>query len=253
MVWQLDAYCHMPTGQMNQKEAYGQDAESGVELRKKFKRATISGGSLRGARYSDLPDSDIRKYSKGYRGDPRFVQYCKQFVSLDESPIQEGTRVSPGPSSSEISSVKKFFRLMDGIGNRIKQFVQERFRGRWFSFGLLSCFLCIVISRPAFGRLCGRVFSLILRLCLRRIVGLISIVIDSVLEETAAQLEEALMTPPETIPTRDVPNHTGHPSTNSFSQLLMNGLCVVLGSLLHRTFQHAAQPVHPQHPWLAGN
>ena len=221
-----------------------------MELRKKFRRATVSGGSLRGARYSDLPDSDIRKYSKGYRGDPRFVQYCKQFVSLElvnKSPIQEGTREILDSNSSETSSVKKMFRLMESIGNRIKQFVQERFRGRWFSFGILSCFLCIVISRPAFGRLCGRVFSLILRLCLRRIVGLISIVIDSVLEETAVQLEEALMTPPETIPTREVPNHIGHPPTNSFSQLLMNGLCVVLGSLLHRTFQHAAQPVHPQH------
>ena len=52
--------------------ASGLGAEDGAALKKKFKRAVITGGTYRGARYSDLADADVRKAAKGYRGDPRF-------------------------------------------------------------------------------------------------------------------------------------------------------------------------------------
>lgn len=236
---------------MNQKEASGQGADSGAAFRKKFKRAVISGGSLRGARYSDLPDSDIRKYSKGYKGDPRFVQYCKQFVSselVSESSAPVEAQDTSTLFLAEPKTSKKSMLWMEAFVNGLKNFVRDYCRGRWFSFGVLTCFLFIVITRPAFGRLCGRIFSLILRLCFRRVVGLLSVIIDSVLEETAVHLEEALTTSPETTSTRDTPNFVVQTSQNSFSQFLLNGLCVLLGSLLHRTFQRAAPAVHPTHP-----
>ena len=211
----------------------------------------ISGGSLRGARYSDLPDSDIRKYSKGYRGDPRFVQYCKQFVSLelvDESSAPAEKQNPSTPDSEETKFFKKGAMWWEGFIDSLRRIVRDYCRGRWFSFGIFTCFLFIVISRPAFGRLCGRVFSLILKLFFRRIVGLLSVIVDSVLEETVVHLEEALTSTAEAIPMRDTSNHGMQPSTVSFSQFLLNGLCVLLGSLLHRTFQRAAPAVHPIPP-----
>ena len=236
---------------MNPPEVSGQGADSGEALRKKFKRAIISGGSLRGARYTDLPNSDIRKYSKGYKGDPRFVQYCKQFVSLEL--VSESSAPLEAPASSTLlpadaKITKKSMLWMENLTTGMKSFVRDYCRGRWFSFGVFTCFLFIVITRPAFGRLCGRIFSLILRLCFRRVVGLLSVIIDSVLEETAVHLEEALTTLPETIPTKETPNYIIQTSQNSFSQFLLNGLCVLLGSLLHRTFQRAAPAVHPTPP-----
>ena len=236
---------------MNRKEASGLDAESGAALRKKFRRAVVAGGSLRGARYSDLPDSEIRKCSKGYRGDPRFVQYCKQFVSselVDDSCIPAPITKVSDEKQCEASTFMKGIQIPQKFLTYVGQMVQHHFRGRWLSFGFLVCFLCIVVSRPAFGRLCGRIFSLVIRMCFRRVIGLISVIIDSVLEETAIHLEEALMPSPETIPTRESPNYVMQPQTHSFSQLLMNGLCVGLGSLLHRTFQRAAPIVLPPHP-----
>ena len=129
-----------------------------------------------------------------------------------------------------------------------RRIVRDYCRGRWFSFGIFTCFLFIVISRPAFGRLCGRIFSLILKLFFRRFIGLLSVIVDSVLEETVVHLEEALTSTTEAIPMRDTSNHGMQPSTVSFSQFLLNGLCVLLGSLLHRTFQRAAPAVHPIPP-----
>lgn len=211
----------------------------------------VSGGSIRGARYSDLPDSDIRKYSKGYKGDPRFVQYCKQFVSaelIDESSTPEGAQNLPMQASTEVRPFKTSLMWLNSFGDGLRRFVRDYCRGRWFSLGIFTCFLFIVISRPAFGRLCGRIFSLILKLIFRRVIGLLSVIVDSVLEETVVQLEEALTTAPETIPIRDIPNYVVQPSTNSFSQYLLNGLCILVGSLLHRTFQRAAPTVHPVHP-----
>ncbi len=212
----------------------------------------VSGGTLRDARYSDLPDSDIRKYSKGYRGDPRFVQYCKQFVSLELVDDTGGRRLvqtSSDTSSPEVNTIMRGVQMSQKVGACIGQFVRSYFRGRWFSFGVLVACLCIVISRPAFGRLCGRVVSLILRTCLRRIIGLISVIVDSVLEETVVHLEEALMTSPESIPLREAQNYVVQPQGHSLANLLMNGLCIILGSLLHRTFQWGVAPnVHPPRP-----
>ena len=61
----------------------GGAAETGAELVKKFKRVSVQGGSLRGARYSDVSEADIRKSAKSYRGDPRFSQFCKQWVAAE--------------------------------------------------------------------------------------------------------------------------------------------------------------------------
>ena len=84
--------------------ASGLGAEDGAALKKKFKRAVVTGGTYRGARYSDLADADVRKAAKGYRGDLRFLQYCKQFVSLelvDDEPTQQNGAGSRFEKSSD--------------------------------------------------------------------------------------------------------------------------------------------------------
>ena len=63
---------------------YGNSAEGGAPLMKKFKRAVIQAGPLKGARYTDVSESDIRRGAKAYRGDPqRFAQFCKSMGRID--------------------------------------------------------------------------------------------------------------------------------------------------------------------------
>ena len=69
----------------------------------------------------------------------------------------------------------------------------DKFKGRWLTLGAMTVFFLLIISRPAFGRLCGRVVGLSVRFCLRRFVALIVTVIDSVLDEIILQTETALL------------------------------------------------------------
>ncbi|CAK8996465.1 Bacitracin synthase 1 (BA1) [Includes: ATP-dependent cysteine adenylase (CysA) (Cysteine activase) [Durusdinium trenchii] len=65
-------------------------AEDGPGWVKKMRRVVISGGPLRGARYGDIPESEVARWSKSYKGDARFGQYCKQFMA---SKLIEGVQV----------------------------------------------------------------------------------------------------------------------------------------------------------------
>ena len=63
----------------------GKLAEDGEGLRRRFKRAVVGGGRLKGSRYSDLAEAEIRRCAKSYRGDARFGQYCRQWVAIHSS------------------------------------------------------------------------------------------------------------------------------------------------------------------------
>ena len=153
----------------------GSNVESGAALLKKFKRVSVTGGSLRGARYSDVSESDIRKAARQYRGDAR-----------SDPRVEKPSQQQQPSKSDECKAMTSWFKL-----------VIQHVKGRWLTFGLLVGFLILIMSRPSFGKLCGRMIGLTLRVILRRVVGLLLVVIDSILDEVADQFELALLTSPE--------------------------------------------------------
>lgn len=223
----------------------GNNVDSGASLLKKFRRVSVTGGTLKGARYSDVSETDIRKAARQYRGDPRFVQFCKQFVALETvSTIPEPKIEIPSqqrqPSKSDECS---YFDLFCKNITAWSKHVVLHFRGRWLTFGFLVGCLLLILSRPSFGRLCGQMIGLTVRVFLRRAVGLLLAVIDSILDEVADQFESALLIPPEVVTGPATPS-TQH-SYSGYPQLAMHIICLVIGSLLGRTLPRVTPNVLP--------
>ena len=176
----------------------GKLAEDGAGLKQRFKRAVVSGGKHKGARYTDLSEAEIRRCATSYKGDPRFNQYCKQWVALhllsspeDSSSAQAGKEgVKSQPAQGTWSSWS--WEKCQQVASSIKTFARGRKLLTIFfvlSFGLL-------ISRPSFGILSSKLTVLVIRSLLRRTVGIPSSVIDAVLDEAIDQVESVLSGPP---------------------------------------------------------
>ena len=188
----------------------------------------VQGGSLRGARYADVNVSDIRKAARSYRGDARFAQFCKQFVAWETVAAPCQPEGAPRPHS------KISFSLACGsFLSRLWKALVEHCRGRWLTFAVMVCLLVLVITRPAFGHLCGRALGLSVRLLLRRSLGVLLAIIDSILDEAASQVEQALLPVPG-LPAHPEPVHMTY-QLQTWPSFAMHVLCLLIGSLLGRT------------------
>ena len=246
----LKTCCLMASDGSHNPDLCGNNAETGAALRKRFKRAVIQGGSLKGARYSDISDSDVRKNAKGYRGDPRFLQFCKQFVA-SETVVSTDGNASTARGLQVPSRSSQPWAFLASLLAHFARTIYGHFRGRWVTLGMLVAFAVIVISRPAFGRLCGRILGLSVKLVIRRTLGLLTLIIDSVLEEAASQVDFALLPaqPRESLEPVFVPQQQPQP----LSQLVLHLIGVALGALLGRHLPRdnplVRQPDGEPRPW----
>ena len=55
-------------------------SEIGGDLQKQFKKAVVSGGPLRGARYLDVGWEGLKKAARSYRADAPFNQFAKRRI-----------------------------------------------------------------------------------------------------------------------------------------------------------------------------
>lgn len=224
---------------------YGNSAEGGAPLMKKFKRAVIQAGPLKGARYTDVSESDIRRGAKAYRGDQRFAQFCKQWVASTVVAPDEVLKVSDSSSSGQqkdegvvIGATWKSF--CKNWGKACCTWALNQFKGRCLTSCLLLFLVLVIVCRPAFGKLCGKVVGLSIRVFLKRAFGLVTLVLDSILEEAASQVEQALLPQPFV----DHHQHPGGsnqpiPHTSTSLQWTMHILCILVGSLLGRSLPRA--------------
>lgn len=215
----------------------GGAAETGAALVKKFRRVSVQGGSLKGARYSDVSEIDIRKSAKSYRGDPRFSQFCKQWVAAETFASDPEVEKRTSEGIDKAAPGKSWFGngcfSMSGFARDSWKVLQPRLKGRWVTSFWILLFLMIVISRPAFGRLCARLFGLALRFCFRKLVTLVISIIDTVLEEAILQTEIALM--PDSASSVPITSDNHQPK-DSVSSYLMHFLCIAFGALVSRQF-----------------
>ena len=150
-------------------------------MRKKFKKISIVGGTLKGAHYGDVSETDLRKAARSYRGDPRFAQFCKQWVAAetvapDDEPSCLGHQSANSVPTTSVSLTWKAwgYQFVCNFG----RWTYGKCKGRWISAFFAFSFFMLVISRPAFSRLCGRLLGITIRLAFRRGLYLLTVLVD---------------------------------------------------------------------------
>eukprot|EP00435_Cladocopium_sp_Y103_P074625 s171_g50.t1 len=232
-------------------EICGTPADSGASLVKKFKRVSIQGGRLRGAKYGDISEADIRQSARSYRGDARFSQFCKQWVAAEtlahEPEVGHAPHLDAVRASTTVTEPNTWREAVLRWTSQFLRWIKDRSKGRVLSVTCITVFCMIVISRPAFGRLCGRLIGLAVRIAIRRTLGLVMVILDNILEEAIVQVETVMIAGPEPGQFNTAPQMHVAPA-HYFWMIGMNFLSLLVGSLLGDYFTHEISKKHPPVP-----
>lgn len=210
-------------------------ADNGLGWAKKMRRVVIAGGSLKGAQYGDVQESEIAKAAKSYKGDPRFLQYCRLYMS---SKILEPAEDNGEKLKQEESAAAKLWTWAPAIHAAFQKCLTKSHRWRFLACCLV---LMVLMSRPAFSVLFSKVTILTIKAVIRRSVNLVTVILDAVLEEAVSQIDLALLPSP-------VERTTGLHSPDSQDvhspsyQLMIHLGCLVLGTVMGRRYVPARTP-----------
>lgn len=134
----------------------------------------------------------------------------------------------------------------------------SRARGKLLFMMFIAGLLLLIIPRPLFYIVLARGVSVGIKLMLRRSVGFLIIVIDSILNEAAYALEARLISPPPHVVTQTRAGNTA-PTPNTYNpyeiqpqhtlmELLLHGFFIFIGAILGRHWPRAApafrRPTH---------
>lgn len=213
-------------------------AEGGPVWLKKMRKVAVSGGPLKGALYGDLPESEVAKSAKGYRGDPRFMQYCRQYMA---SKLLEGTE-QPGRQSE---SQAKLSRIVEWVAKNAPYVYKNSAHVYKTRFLIISLLFILVITRPSFSILCGKLTVLVVKTVFRKSIAFVTMILDTILEEALLQVDSALtstMTPSLREPVPQVHGMEPMDHQPQSLQLVMQLACLAVGTLLGRNYALAPQP-----------
>lgn len=205
----------------------GKLAEDGAGLKQRFKRATVTGGKRRGARYTDLSEAEIRRCATAYKGDPRFAQYCKQWVSLHLlSPVEDSAGAQPQKQPPKLDVKSNTWTNWGWEkANRLTASLRSFARGRKLLAVMLLLSLGRLVARLSFGILSSKLTILVIRGFLRRTAGFLASVVDAVLDEAIDQVESALSGHPGTpLPPPHVHAPPGDPYGHAYAPVFQNTL-----------------------------
>ena len=211
-----------------------QRADSGQALNRKLRKTPIKGGVWRGALYGDLSEPEIAKCAKGYKGDPRFLQYCRQYMA--SKLLEEPKPCDALPSTSLTANpwLAQLMVRMSAFGRWLKT-CQKR---RLFAAVLICLFL---FSRPAFSTLCGKVSVLLIKTFIKKTFAVFTLILDAILEEAVSQLDYALLPNPVELGPQSTPREIIDKNGGSL-QIALHLICILIGSLLQRAYGVAPTP-----------
>ena len=137
-------------------------SEIGGDLQKQFKKAVVSGGPLRGARYLDVGWEDLKKAARSYRTDARFNQFAKRGISERALSQQAPQGAAETPETSATTTLMSAWvrTSLTWLGNRI--------RGRMLLTLSVLILVIVLVSRPLFYVVLARTLTLCIKLTLRR-------------------------------------------------------------------------------------
>lgn len=216
--------------------------ETTADLKKKFRKTVIAGGSLKGARYLDVSAEDLAKAARSYRSDPRFQQFAKRWIaSKTLGQVSHDTPV--GESDKRLGS-----RCYAFVVAAVKWLLSKT-RGRLTALAGVCLILILLVSRPMFYVVLGKFITLSVKMVLRRVLGTITLVLDAILDEVSDQLDTALLTHTSNTQEKKVVSHEPFPQNSQHSsdhKIIMHAFCILIGTLLGHQWPRAAVP--PRNP-----
>ena len=215
----------------------------GEELQKQFRRATVTGGPLHGARYLDVGWEDLRKSAKQYKTDPRFNQFAKRCLSekgLGEEGSSTKSTVAPSLSLKAHMLIKS-----------VVSWIIARAKVKTGITLLILFLVFMLLSRPKFYSVLARGLVVSMKAILRRSIGLIVLLMDAILDEAAASLEASLITSPNPVRLPEYMPAQHPPAPRTIYDFFWHGLFTLLGILIGHRLPRATQTdrnAQPRHP-----
>jgi len=217
----------------------GKHAETGEGLRKRFKKAVVAGGRHKGAKYNDLPDAELHRCAKSYRGDPRFLQFCRQWSSLQLLASDES--IDGGQKKDGSSQRSGWFPFMTA---HLFNFwsVLGRFAKVHLALSLLIALaFFFVISRPSFSHLCSKLLVLAVRRVVAYVYTFATTLIDGILNEAVQQVDIALRPVPLIAEAPQTMQHRPAPTPQTMSDnpapsWLLHVFSMIMGAWLGRHY-----------------
>lgn len=201
----------------------------------KHGKTIVSGGPLNGTAYEAVGEERLRKAAKRYTGDSSFQKYAKAYVTIVDMNLETVPdacvtvhKTESLQSPSWHHSVVSWFL---GMGRRL--------RFSWLcntrlGISLLIIFALTFVLRPSVSTLIARMMVTFLRLISRRIVTLLSMILDGFMDEIIYQVD---FTVREALPEGFSGPETIRASYNLISHVISGtlGVCVTLLYQMRRT------------------
>lgn len=214
--------------------------EHGADLQKQFKKAIIKAGPLKGAKYLDVGLEDLRKAARSYRADARFNQFAKR--SIAEKTLARDSPANPEPSGEQLD-ISNSPQCWTKFKARIK-WILSKMEGRWMINCFIIFWLVLVLSRPMFYVVLAKTIGVLVKLALRRSIGIITVILDAILDEAAASLESSLISQNfRTLPGQHHHSQQPHPliTQDPFGHWLFHILFGIAGGIIGRRWFPVAQ------------
>ena len=139
-------------------------------------------------RYRDLSPAMLRRAARGYPQDHKLQKFPQVFVAMKV--VSEAAPVSSAPdrpapcrivqrASPSVASASGFRRLLLGLRTGLGTLSMQHAAPR----GILLASCLFIVCRPASMRLTAKFVGLLCRLCARRLLELITLLVDQVLDE----------------------------------------------------------------------
>ncbi len=206
----------------------------------------IAAGTLKGARYTDIGHDDLVKAAKSYRPDPRFQQFAKRWLSAKLVATEQEPDLSAKPSASVNGSKLLQFSKAWFPWTFVTSFI----KGRALLCIFLAIGVTILMSRPLFYVVLGKLITNAIKFALRKSVGFAAVVIDAFLEEISWQLDHDVMLvdPPtqrldghehsHTV-AGNRPGYPPAPDSKDVGTYALHFLSIIVGAVLGRTYPRA--------------
>lgn len=166
---------------------------------------------------------DLKKAAKSYKSDPRFNQFAKRCVS-ERALASEGAHVDAQEGNSDGHAGVR----LGSICKRVMSWTFCKAKGRIALFVALAFLCLLILSRPKFYILVGKSLTLGVRLALRRSFGMITLILDAILDEAVESFEQPGLIAPVQVGNQIQQQHD---TSNAW---LLHVLCGVIGALMGR-------------------
>lgn len=191
---------------------------------------TVVGGAFEGKLFKDLDFSQLKKAARRYPADPKLQKFAKAKLAIQEIDDSQEPfpcaplRIANGEVETNSGSRwRKFFAVLRKCWTSAWGLTWARY------VIIISCL--ILLFKPPVSTLLTRYTVRWLRLCVRRVVEILAMIVEGMMDEVIYQLDRALKgTLPQDMKMSELPSVAMH--------LFSNGLSAIIGASVSLVSSH---------------